>query len=131
MKYNFKEWKFKELYAWMDGGSITMNYTDKNGQNNTIEIVQNVSVEYYEEISKIPGRVYVNNELIDRRSIQEKAVVEQLSEDLENQHTKLDKGIIEEKIDWIKSNHYLKFEPTILIMSEKRKQQLRKNKILN
>jgi len=131
MKYNIDEWKFKELYAWMDGGSITLNYTDKNGLNNTIEIVQNVSKEYYEEMSKIPGRVYVNNDLINKRSNQEDTVLQQLSKDLENHNTELDKEVIKEKIDWINSTQYLEFEPTKLIMSEKRKQQLRNSEIQN
>jgi len=131
MRYNFEEWKFKELSTWMDGGSVTVNYTDKNGLNNTIEIVQNVTAEYYEEISKIPGRVYVNNDLIDKRSNQEDTVVQQLSKDLENQNTELDKEVIKEKIDWINSTQYLEFEPTKLIMSEKRKKQLRNSEIQN
>lgn len=127
MRYNFKEWKIRELYAWIDGGSITMNCSDKNGLNNTIEIVQNVSVEYHEEISKIPGRVYINNYLIDKRSSQENTILELLSKDLENQNTELNKEIVKEKIEWIKSNQYLEFEPIKLVMSEKRKQQIRNN----
>jgi hypothetical protein len=131
MRYDFEEWKFKELSTWMDGGSVTVNYTDKNGLNNTIEIVQNVTAEYYEEISKIPGRVYVNNDLIDKRSNQEDTVVQQLSKDLENHNIDLDKEVIKEKINWINSTQYLEFEPTKLIMSEKRKKQLRNSEIQN
>jgi len=125
MKYNFDEWVFKELYAWMDGGSIKLNYTDKNGLNNTIEIVQNVTKEYYEEISKIPGRVYVNNNLVDKRSNQENSILEQLRKDIENQNTELDEKLVKEIIEWIKSKQYLEFESVKLIMTEKRKQQLR------
>jgi hypothetical protein len=131
MRYDFEEWKFKELSTWMDGGSVTVNYTDKNGLNNTIEIVQNVTAEYYEEMSKIPGRVYVNNDLIDKRSNQEDTVVQQLSKDLENHNIDLDKEVIKEKINWINSTQYLEFEPTKLIMSEKRKKQLRNSEIQN
>ena len=131
MRYDFEEWKFKELSTWMDGGSVTVNYTDKNRLNNTIEIVQNVTAEYYEEISKIPGRVYVNNDLINKRSNQEDTVLQQLSKDLENHNTELDKEVIKEKIDWINSTQYLEFEPTKLIMSEKRKKQLRNSEIQN
>lgn len=124
MRYNFEEWKFKELSTWMDGGSVTVNYTDKYGLNNTIEIVQNVTAEYYEEISKIPGIIYVNNDLIDKRSNQEDTVVQQLSRDLENHNTELDKDVIKEKIDWINSTQYLEFEPTKLIMSVNEKSNL-------
>ena len=108
----------------MDGGSVTVNYTDKYGLNNTIEIVQNVTAEYYEEISKIPGIIYVNNDLIDKRSNQEDTVVQQLSRDLENHNTELDKDVIKEKIDWINLTQYLEFEPTKLIMSENEKSNL-------
>ena len=108
----------------MDGGSVTVNYTDKYGLNNTIEIVQNVTAEYYEEISKIPGIIYVNNDLIDKRSNQEDTVVQQLSRDLENHNTELDKDVIKEKIDWINSTQYLEFEPTKLIMSVNEKSNL-------
>lgn len=122
MKYKLDEWKFKELNTWMDGGSITMNYTDNNGLNHTIEIVQNVSEEYYEEISKIPGRVYINNDVVDKRSNHEESILEQLGKDIEDQNTEHDEEIVKEKIKWIKSKQYLEFEPIKLTISEKRKQ---------
>ncbi len=109
----------------MDGGSITLNYTDQSDQIQTIEIVQNVSVEFYKELSKIPGRIYVNNELIDMRSSEEIYVVEQLKNNINCQHNKLDKAILIEKIEWIESNEYLELQPTIKKLSEKRKQHLR------
>jgi len=128
MKYNFKEWKFRELHTWMDGGSITLNYTDQNGQNNTIEVVQHVSEEYHEEITKIPGRIYVNKDLVSKRSNEEDKIIEQLTEDLANQQTELDKRIVEEKIEWIRSSQYLEFKPRILELSNERKQYLKTNK---
>ena len=131
MNYNFKEWKFRELHAWMDGGSITLNYTDQNGQNNTIEVVQHVSEEYHEEISKIPGRIYVNKDLVDKRSIEEDKIVEQLTKDLANQQTEHEKRIVEQKIEWIKSSRYLEFKPQTLELSKERIQYLKTDKTIN
>ncbi len=75
MKYNLNEWKFKELVAWMDGGSTTLYFIDDNHQEQTIEIQQHVSKEYYKELSKIPGRLYINDEIIEKRSISEGTIL--------------------------------------------------------
>jgi len=129
MKDNFKEWKFKELSYWMDGGSITFYYTDLNGQNNTIEVIQHVSTRYYKELSKIPGRIYVNNTLVDKWSNKEQEVIDQLTADIENQTTERTKKLINRKIEWIKSNQYIELRPQILELSEERKQYLKNEKI--
>jgi len=124
MKYNFEEWKFRELSAWMDGGSMTLNFIDQNDQIQIIEVVQNMSVYYIKEISKIPGRIYVNNVLIGKRSTAESKILEQLKTSVKYQQDQLDKQILEEKIDWIESNEYLEMIPILTELSEKRKQNL-------
>lgn len=124
MNYNFKEWNFKELYVWMDGGSITLKYTDKNNQIHNIEVIQNMSNNYCKELSKIPGRIYVNNVLVGKRSSFEAKVLEKLKISEKNLFVELDKHIIKEKIEWIESRKYLEMNPTISELSENRKQIL-------
>jgi hypothetical protein len=114
-------WKFKELQTWMDGGSVTPNYTCQNGTLNSIELVQNVLLEYYPNLAKIPGRIYVNNKLVEKRSIEEETVIQRLKLDIKSQETLLDKRILREKIRWIVSDYYLEISAIIL---KERKRQL-------
>jgi len=124
MNYNFKDWKFKELKVWMDGGSITLNYVDQNNRIQTIEVIQNISKSYSKELSKIPGRIYINNMLLEKRSKKEPEVIEQLKTSIESQHDELHKQIVKEKIDWIESNEYVEMKPTLTKLSKKRRQYL-------
>lgn len=124
MKCNIEEWIFMELKIWMDGGSITLNYVDKSNGVNLIELVQNVSITYCEEVSRIPGRIYINDELVEIRSKLENEILKKISNDLINQETDSDQKILLEKIEWIKSNEYINLKPIKLELSEERKRLL-------
>lgn len=122
MIYKRNKWQFKELAVWMDGGSSTIYFTDDKNKEQRIDIQQHTSIEYYEELSNVPGRIYVNDEIIDKRSIAEFAIVAFLKEFVIFNVKGLEKDILIEQINWIESKAYVELEPIKLAMSEARKQ---------
>ena len=99
LNHKLNQWKFKELAAWMDGGSTTLYFTNENNQEQTIDIQQHVVTEYYEEHSKIPGRVYLNDELIEKRSISESTILKYLKESVVIKLNGLEKDILTHQIN--------------------------------
>lgn len=122
MKYNLNEYEFKELGAWMDGGSITLYFNKKNRNKElSIEFLQYVIAEYYEETSKIPGRIYLNDEIVEKRSPTEREIINFLSSNISNKLYGLERKMLIEKIHWIESKDYMDFSPIKKELSESRK----------
>ncbi len=121
MKYNLNNYDFKELATWMDGGSITLYFINKNNEELSIHIQQHIIHEYYQEISNIPGRIYLNDSIINKRSSTEKLILQFLKENIINKLDGLERKILIEKIQWITSNEYEIFSPIKLELSASRK----------
>lgn len=124
MKYNLTEYVFKELATWMDGGSITLYFESEMNEKLTIDLQQFVLKEYHEEISKIPGRVYLNDKIIDKRSSAEKSILEFLKSNILKKLIGLEKEILMKQIQWVESKEYMNFVPKKLELSESRKKEL-------
>ncbi len=110
--------------ACMDGGSKFIEVINPNNQVLTIWLMQHISLDYYEEISKIPGRIYLDDYLVEKRSKTEKEVIDFLRTkvvtDLELDYSKA----ILDKILWIESEAYEHLSPNKLKLSEARKRFL-------
>ncbi len=96
----------KNLSAWMDGGSVTLNCSNEKKQEFEIEFMQNVSWDIL-EFEKFPGRIYLNGNLIVQRSEVEKKLIKSLEKVTHINPSDLDKTILKEKIDYIKSEQFL------------------------
>lgn len=124
MKYNLKEYKFKEMGVCMDGGSKIIDVINPNKQGLTIWLMQHISIDYYEEISKIPGRIYLDDYLVENRSQTEKEVINFLQMEVVNAiGLDFSKAIID-KILWIESEAYEHLSPNKLKLSDARKRFL-------
>lgn len=81
LKYN--EIKSSNFWVVPDGGSFTLGLETLSGQKYDILITQAVDLEDYLE-DMIPGRIYINDKLIDLGSEEEASVLSILSQMLEN-----------------------------------------------
>jgi hypothetical protein len=124
MKYNLKEYKFKQTGACMDGGSKFIEVINPNKQVLTIWLMQHITIDYYEEISKIPGRIYLNDYLVEKRSQTEKEVIDFLQTEVVNAMGLDSSKAIIDKIFWIQSEDYEHLSPNKLKLSEARKRFL-------
>ena len=123
-----EDWKYINMGATLDGGSLTLLFENSKNQEQTILFVQNVFREYYEELSTaLPGRIYINSQLIDKRSKEENEIIDFLQDLLLPMLNDSERSLLVEKINWIKSKDYLNFEPIKLELSEKRKRYQRTN----
>jgi hypothetical protein len=124
----FTEWTLLEIGVWMDGGSITLKCRNENGIVSSIDIVQHVILEYYPELEEIPGRIYVDEIIIEKRSQVESNLVIFLRN--------LEKGInLEDEIEllstclkFILSTEYEELSPVQKILSKSRRLQIGKRK---
>ena len=124
MKYNLKEYKFKQTGTCMDGGSKIIEVINSHKQVLTIWLMQHITIEYYEEISKIPGRIYLDDYLVEKRSQTEKEVIDFLRTKIINDLRLNSSNDIIDKILWIESEDYEHLSPNKLKLSEARKRFL-------
>jgi len=125
-----KNWKLKNIGNSMDGGSATLICLNELGKEIVVEIVQNVSIQYTEELSKIPGRVYINNKLIVKRSKNEFELLICLENMVISKFEKSVEEILKKKIAFIRSQRYMDLVPEKLALPAKRKEYLKSiNKI--
>ena len=95
-----------EMFAWMDGGSITIKCRNASNQEFEIEFVQNVSWEWYES-HKIPGRIYLNGQLVEQRSELEVSIIQRLVTAEFAHREAFDAQLLKEKIDYTNSENYI------------------------
>ena len=105
-------WNLKGFHAWMDGGTITLEFENPSGEKFEIEFVQHILLEYYEGLQKIPGRLYLNNQLIERRSDTEKETMGFLKSHIMNKLSLVEKKFLTENINFVESAECLNFKPT-------------------
>ena len=98
--------EFLELQSWMDGGSLTLVCLNKKKQEFKIHFVQNVIWEILEN-SKLSGRIYFNDKLVEQRSELEKLIIKNIDNSTLIYLSKLEKEILKEKIQYVKSKQYL------------------------
>ncbi len=96
----------KEISTWMDGGSITLNCENKKGKEFIVEFVQNVRWHIL-EFEKLPGRIYINENLVSQRSELEKKLLKSIEKATLINSSDLDNNILKEQIDYIKSKQYI------------------------
>ncbi|WP_196888413.1 hypothetical protein [Aureivirga sp. CE67] len=130
MYLNLEEYNFKELFAWMDGGSITILLEHSKYEDINITFQQHVLKDYYEELNKIPGRIYLNEEIVVKRSETEKSILEFLKNNSTQKSSELKKEMIIEEIKWIESKEYIDFTPNKLELSEARKKLLNEEELI-
>lgn len=100
------EIEIEELHSWMDGGSIALKCRNKLNQTFEIEFVQNVFWDIY-ETQNIPGRIYLNKELIAQRSDLETQIINTLKTAHLKSSNPLEQKVLEEKLDYVNSQKYL------------------------
>lgn len=125
MKIEFTNCKIKNVGVCMDGGSIVISIIHLSQGEKTIWLMQHIIPEYYEEIDKLPGRVYIDNYLVEKGSTNESGIIEFLKKEIT---TNLSDDVIEmlkQKLDWIESDEYATFNPTKKKLSEARRNALK------
>lgn len=113
LKHNIK---IQEIQVWMDGGSVTINCSNSKGQEYIIEFQQHMILKTSSE-GKMPGRIYLNNKLVNERSDVEKQILFILNKAIIKREDKL---IIDEMINYVQSEEYEKNNKII----EKQRTQL-------
>ncbi|MDF1699207.1 MAG: hypothetical protein P1U56_25355 [Saprospiraceae bacterium] len=118
-------WKLKQFGVFMDGGSLLLEFEDSLGTTHSLNFVQAVILEYYEEINNyIPGRIYLNKRLIEKRSNEEAFILDAIKKYLLDSFNSDEKELILEKIAFVESNRYLELQPIKKELSAKRKAYL-------
>ncbi len=110
--------EIEDVLAWMDGGSITLKCKNELGQEFEIEFVQNVIWEV-SELQNIPGRIYLNGELILQRSQLESDIILSLSKSHVKSSDPFDKQMIDERLEYVKSEEYLTDQSKIVKLDGK------------
>ncbi len=96
----------EDVGAWMDGGSVTLVCRNVVGQTFEVFFVQNVSWEVYEG-DLLPGRLYLDSELVEQRSLLEGQIIEGLNKATFKKPERLIEEILAVKLAYIKSDVYL------------------------
>lgn len=125
MNLNTSNWVFSKIGISMDGGSITLELFDHNQKTLKIHLIQSTILEYTPELSKIPGRIYINDTLIEKRSNSEKIIVKYLKGLLPSLENGSD--LLTARIEFIESQAYDHLLPIAKQLSEERKSFLKKH----
>lgn len=96
--------KILDVGAWMDGGSVSIICSNSKGNKYTIWFQQHMLLITSPDC-KMPGRIYLNNKLIEERSEFENQILKVLKKLIIKSNYK---SLIQEKIDYVESDEYLK-----------------------
>jgi len=125
VKIEFTNCKIKDVGVCMDGGSKVISIIHPSQGEKTIWLMQHIIPEYYEEIDKFPGRVYIDDYLVEKRSPYESGIIEFLKKEM---NTNLSDDVIEmlkQKLQWIESDKYITFNPIKKELSVARRNALK------
>ena len=111
----------------MDGGTISVQCVNGLNEKLIIRLLQHQTPKYYEEISKVPGRIYVDETLVKIRSNIENEVINFMEHIISNNKVEEGRELLNQKINFIKSENYVTFKPKKMILSNTRKISIRKN----
>gem|GEM_PF-2829989 len=117
-------WKYKALGIFMDGGTLSIIFDNQYEEAKVVSLVQHMIVEYYEELNEIPARIYIDGQIIEKRSELEFSLIQFLENEVIKRMSTNEKVLLKEKLKFIKSDEYLNFIPKKLELSEKRKNYL-------
>ena len=110
-----KDIKINDVQIWMDGGSITIKCSDSDNNDYTMGVQQHMILKTSPN-GKMPGRIYLNNKLVEERSDMEKAILSNLEKAMTSIQSSIqtdDKIIIQEEINYIRSEQYIINNKTI------------------
>lgn len=125
MKNEFNNCSLKGTGVCLDGGSISFILCHPTHGESIIWLMQHNILEYYEEIDKIPGRIYLNENLIEKRSQIEKEILIFSNSEvaiLSNQELA---NSLSQKLDWVDSEEYIAINPVKKFLSLPRIQAIK------
>lgn len=96
----------EDVAVWMDGGTVILKCLNNEGQKFSVEFSQSVLFEIYEFHNRLPGRLYLNEKIVEQRSELEEEIIKAI-ERARFKENELDNKIVFEKIKYIKSQEYL------------------------
>ena len=108
----------------MDGGTLLLIFKNPSSERKEISLVQNMRAEYYEELEDPPARIFIDGQIVEKRSELEEFLIEFLENDVSKKISKDELKLLQKKISFIKSNEYFSFAPIKLELTEKRKKYI-------
>jgi len=109
----------------MDGGSLTLIFDDSNGQEKQLRFIQHIDLRYYSGLKeKLPGRIYLDEDLIEKRSSQEAGIVKFLETNVAKQLNLNQKEILQKHVEFVKSEEYVNSIPVNQKLSEVRRKYI-------
>lgn len=118
-------WNYKTTEISIDGGSLTLVFDDLNGEEHVLVFVQHLNLKYYNGLKdKLPGRIYINDFLIEKRSKQESTILQYLEDDLLKNERFSQKTLLLQKIEFIKSDKFITNIPINQNLSEVRRKYI-------
>lgn len=127
---NINYWDYKTMGVCMDGGSLSLIFLTTSGETKVVSLSQNVVADYYEEFDNLPARIYIDGEIVEKRSKEEKILIEYLENNVAKKMSKDELEMLNKKITFIKSDEYVNYTPIKLEISEKREKYLKLSEIL-
>jgi len=118
---NINFWHYKKMGVCMDGGTLTLIFLTPSGETKEVSLGQNMIADYYEEIGNLPARIYIDGQIVEKRSKTEKSLIEFLETNVATKMSKDELELLNEKITFINSDEYINFTPNNLELSVKRK----------
>ena len=99
-----------DLYAWMDGGTVTVRFASENGDGVEVEFVQKVFFED-KQIGLAAGSLVIDNGVVSLRSELEKQVIDVCKRAIFSDEVSLEdrqfKVCLEEAIAFVESDDYI------------------------
>lgn len=100
-----------DIYAWMDGGTVTVKLATVDNAPLKIEFVQKANLRVT-DLNPNPGRVLLNNKIIDIRSALEAKIIYVLKNALYSENPAHDnkdfRECLDEAIRFVESNDYIR-----------------------
>ena len=124
-KNSIHSWNYRTTEISEDGGSLTLGFEDLDGQEQILVFVQHTNLKYYQGLKdKLPGRIYINDFLIGKRSQQEATILQYLEENLLKDESFSEASLLLQKIAFIKSDPFLTNTPINQELSEVRRKYI-------
>lgn len=108
----------------MDRGSLTLIFDDSYGHEKQLQFIQHVNLRYSGLKDKLPGRIYLDNHLIEKRTTQEVAIVKFLENTITKELNQDQKDMLQNHIEFVKSEEYVSSIPVNQKLSEVRRKYI-------
>lgn len=119
-----KTWKYETIGVAMDGGTLSIIFTNLYGESKIVTLCQHMIAEYYEELTPLPARIYIDGKMIEKRSEAEYALIQFLENEVLEEMAIDEQKILTEKLTFVKSDTYLNYTPVKLKLTDRRKNYL-------